>query len=215
MALYCAVDQKLREHTGIVGTVSAGSPQRLQTPPRLELSLSFADDSLDGGLVAEVKRSFEAELAIVGSLGLEFQPSKMELIPCAGDACDADLSFFAAKGIRVNRTQAFELAKVPIGPREFALTCAGKRLRKVSALMDALTALPDRHAAFYVHRFCCSSSRMTYLARTTPRAVIDPALQEFDAKARDTFEAISGLSLSDRRWDQCKLGVQKTGLGCQ
>ena len=71
----------MREHTGVVDTVSMDAPDKLSPPVNLDLSASFADDGYDGGDVPELRRSLEAELTVVYSLGLEFQMSKMQLTP--------------------------------------------------------------------------------------------------------------------------------------
>ena len=86
-------------------------------------------------------------------------------------------------------------------------------MKKIRALMEELPELPDKHAAFAIFRNSCSSSRMAYLSRTTPRDLIAGHLKEFDALSKSTFEAISNIAVTERQWLQAKLSPSKTGLG--
>jgi len=56
MALYCLVDHQLRERSEIVSAAPQAPGQQLQPASSVELSASFADDSVDGGEAAEVQR---------------------------------------------------------------------------------------------------------------------------------------------------------------
>ena len=87
---------------------------------QLELSASFADDSNDGGEATEVQRSLQAEMGVAAGLGMEFQFDKMQVSPCAGSECTADLSWFESLGVGINTSQCIEIAKTPIGTPEFA-----------------------------------------------------------------------------------------------
>ena len=213
MALYCCVDQQLREHTGIVQATTPGVAAPLPEPVRLELSISFADDSNDGGTASEVQRSLEAELRVAGSLGLECKFSEMQVSPCAGHGCTADLSWCIRQGIAINYTQCVEIAKAPIGTTEFAAACVEKRMAKICLLMAELSELPDKHAAIAIHRSSCNGSRMAYLSRTTPGDLIAPQLREFDTLKKATFEAITAVAVNDRQWRQAALSSSKAGLG--
>ena len=109
--------------------------------------------------------------------------------------------------------QCIEIAKTPIGTPEYATTSVEKRMEKIRALMEELPEVPDKHAAFAIFKNSCSSSRMAYLTRTTPRDLIAGHLKEFDTLYKATFEAILAIVVTERQWMQAKLSSSKAGLG--
>ncbi len=96
-----------------------------------------------------MQRNLEAELSPAGSLGPEFELSKIEVTPCDGSASSVDLSWFRQKGININLSQCFDVAEVPVGSRAYAAACAEKRLQKAEALMKARCHAPAARRLFH------------------------------------------------------------------
>ena len=56
---------------------------------------------------------------------------------------------------------------------------------------------------------------MRYLARTTLKEMCGAAFQQFDTAVRSALVQITGLELSDARWQQVALRAGSGGLGLQ
>ena len=79
-------------------------------------------------------------------------------------------------------------------------TCA-----KLSKAVDAIAELPKSHIAFHLLRNCASACKVNHLARSTPKALLDPVLKDFDQRQRTALERISACRLTDDQWTQAQL----------
>ena len=215
MACHAVVQRALLEAWGIVPVdprTTAVVPV-LSPPARLDMCPMFADDGFLAGPSGEVLRALKHIQPIMPGLGLRF--SMLEAIPAAGLNNAIDLEPFRAAGCTCNETGNFEVLKSPVGAETWCHEYAGKRAGKAIKALEAVSALPDRHAAYYLMKWSCNAGQLNYLARTTPRDRCEPALQAFDDQMRESFMKVTGLPFDDAQWAQAMEAAKKAGLGSQ
>ena len=99
----------------------------------------------------------------------------------------------------------------PIGSSSFCDTFQQKKLDKAGNILSAISELPDPRCALFLLRY--QTSRMDYIARTTPLDSCKSALERFDSGSRACFEHVIGISTSDSQWAQAALPSRHSGLG--
>lgn len=216
-ACHGVVQRSLPEAAGLVAVDSRTLPAGPELSPAADLDLApgFADDGYLGGRSAEVLRTLAHWRAVMPALGLRF--SRLEVVPAAGAATAVNLDSFRALGGEVNLTQCFETVQAPVavGPdaADFYQRFGEVRAKKAAATVREIAALPDRHVALHLLRQAGDFCRVTYLARTTPSAVVSRGLELYDQEVRAALERLTTNRLEDHAWEQAKQPGRNAGLG--
>ena len=216
-ACHGVVQRSLPEAAGLVAVDSRTLPAGPELSPAADLDLApgFADDGYLGGRSAEVLRTLAHWRAVMPALGLRF--SRLEVVPAAGAATAVNLDSFRALGGEVNLTQCFETVQAPVavGPdaADFYQRFGEVRAKKAAATVREIAALPDRHVALHLLRQAGDFCRVTYLARTTPSAVVPRGLELYDQEVRAALERLTTNRLEDHAWEQAKQPGRNAGLG--
>ena len=194
-ACHGVVQRSLPEAAGLVAVDSRTLPAGPALSPAADLDLApgFADDGHLGGRSAEVLRTLAHWRAVMPALGLRF--SRLEVVPAAGAATAVNLDSFRALGGEVNLTQCFETVQAPVavGPdaADFCQRFGEMRAKKAAATVREIAALPDRHVALHLLRQAGDFCRVTYVARTTPSAVVSRGLELYDQEVRAALERLT------------------------
>ena len=158
-----------------------------------DLRLGFLDDFTLGGPADKVAADVAEIVWVGGSMGLELNTSKSELIAHQELLVnDSTLQSF----MRVNVSDASLLgAPGPVLDNTWSDLCealdrAGDRLCRVSC-QDALILL----------RSCLSAPKVLHILRCSP-SVSHPSLQLFDSLLRSALQRICNSDFSDSQWLQ-------------
>ena len=210
-ACHAVVQRLLHEALGLAEPMpgSAVTVPALQPAAQLDLAPDFADDGFLAGSAPEVLRSLRHLQRVMPGLGLHFSSA----LPVALRNIMSTGRLLWLQDARCRRLGNFEILKSPVGEADFCRNfCDGVAIRQ-GAVVDSIGQLPDPHVAFYLLRSSGNSSRMLYLARTTPKEMCGAAFQQFDAAVRSAFVQTTGLELSDASWRQAALRAGSGGLG--
>ena len=151
--------------------------------------------------------------AAARQVGLELNPSKCEVVTCAGPDSCVDMRAFPA-GVRVNSSGAFSFLGAPVGPPAYceAFTMA-ERVEKARPLLRELATLPDTQTGLLLLRHCASFCRIAYSSRVTPPGLHRDSLEAFDSDVRKCLEHMCTGPLTAEAWAQATLGTSVGGLG--
>ena len=182
---------------------------RIDPPVALDLAALYADDGILAGPQSEVLRAIQHLQAVLPRVGLLF--SKLEVVAAAPNGGSLDRAAFEACGVTINPIGNTQIMKSPIGSPDFTEAYSRQRVAKIVDVYKSLSALPSRHAAFYLARY--QGSRLTYLARTTPLSACGAALRMADAATQAFVQALMGHDIDDTLWQSASLPVRLGGLG--
>ena len=178
----------------------------------LQLVFSFLDDLVLAGEQHAVAGAFHAFKSSALNIGLEFNTSKCEVIPAAGDKATLDHGLFPSD-ITFRDEGNFELLGGPIGTEEFCNSHTQERVDKALVLLKALGELPDPQVALTLLRQCAAFSKLVYSLRVVPHKSHIKALENYDNAVRDCFDSFMCCSLSDEEWSLARLSTKMGGLG--
>jgi hypothetical protein len=174
----------------------------------------FSDDSYCGGNWADVLALFQAEVALAGKFGLNFDLGKCRLVVPSGAGFTGDLRGFQALGVSIEMSPNVIALQAPVmGSQDFLQSFCDKKLQDLQATLEALASLQHAHARLYLLRSCLTSSRVQYLMRVCPPDMISPLLEGYDLLLREHLGRLVGQELSDEQWKQAQLPSGMGGLG--
>ncbi|CAE8614264.1 unnamed protein product [Polarella glacialis] len=104
---------------------------------------------------------------------------------------------------------SYDLHDLPALVEDFCMKQSAKQVK----VLQQLGQLEDPQVAYYLLRWSCNSSRMNYMARTTPAAGCSDGLRLFDKATEAAFRSVTGLPLTQQQWTQATFGVKDGGLG--
>ena len=185
----------------------------LQGPPT-EFEPEFADDGFSGGTLLSVWASFEQERALAAKYGIRFDFAKTTLYLLAGEHFEGDLRPFRELGIRIVTGCDVRMLQVPVAgkPEHFA-TWQRDAQQELSKAFEAVEQLPHRHVAFHLLQQCFGFNKISYYCRSIPRSCIEPFLDWYALRMRESFSHILGSDVSDAQWQQAALPPKLGGMG--
>ena len=133
----------------------------------LQLVFSYLDDLILAGEQHIVAGAFHFLKSAASRIGLEFNMSKCEVIPAAGQGATITRDLFPDNVIfRVDSN--YELLGGPIGSDEYCNQHTQTRVNKAMELLKALGELPDPQVALLLLRHCASFGKLVYSLRVVP-----------------------------------------------
>jgi hypothetical protein len=168
----------------------------------------YLDDGVFCGRAAQVRAALGAIQELGPSFGLHLHLEKCVLLN-AGTA-EVPSGLFPRE---LSVVTELSLLKSPIGSDLYCEEAALAKVNSLQAGLDRVASMADAHTAFRILAVCCGSSKVTWLARTTPPGSIRGALHEFDARVRSAFGAVMRTALSPAQWEQASLGPASGGMG--
>ena len=178
----------------------------------LQLVFSYLDDLILAGSQQEVSGAFHSFKSTASQIGLDFNTSKCEVIPAAGNYASLDRSLFPVD-ISFRDDGNFELLGGPIGSEEFCNNHTQERVDKAVELLAALGELPDPQVALTLLRQCAAFGKLVYSLRVVPHRSHSTALHSYDNAVRDCLESFMCLSLSEKEWSLALLSTKMGGWG--
>ena len=145
-------------------------------------------------------------------IGLEFNTSKCEVIPAAGNKATLDQTLFPGD-VTFRSDGNFELLGGPIGSDAFCNSHTQKRVDTAVDILTALGELPDPQVALTLLRQCAAFGKLVYSLRVVPHRKQVAALHHYDSAVRDCVEAFMCCSFSDTEWSLAQLSTKMGGLG--
>ena len=145
----------------------------------LQLAYSYLDDFILAGDQLAVAHAFQFIKDLSLQIGLEFNTTKCEVIPSAGEKAHINKSLFPVD-IIYRDDGNFDLLGGPIGSDTFCNEHTKKRVEKATEVLDALGELPDPQVALILLRHCASFSKLVYSLRVVPHQKHSMALRDFD-----------------------------------
>ena len=166
-----------------------------------EFEPEFADDGFCGGTVDAVLASFRRERELAERYGLRFDLSKTTLYLLAGESFQGDVCAFEQMGIRIVRGRDIQMLQVPVsGTQDFYSRWNQEKMDAFEKEFEAVENLRHSHVAFHILQQCLSFSKLSYICRTTPRAIIEPLLSWYGDQIHLCFSRILGRAIMDRQW---------------
>ena len=178
----------------------------------LQLSYSYLDDLILAGEQRAVAWFFNFIKAAASKIVLEFNMSKCEVIPAAGNNATLQKDLFP-NNVIFRDNGNFELLGGPIGSNEFCNQHTQERVDKASELLTALGELPDPQVALTLLRHCASFGKLVYSLRVVPHYKHSTALRNYDNAVRDCIESFLCCSFTDSEWSLASLSTKMGGLG--
>ena len=178
----------------------------------LHLVFSYLDDLILAGEQHAVAGAFHYLKVAAAKIGLQFNTSKCEIIPAAGQDALITKSLFPDNVI-FKEDSNYELLGAPIGSKEFCNLHTQKRVDKALDLLRALGELPDPEVALVLLRHCASFGKLVYSLRVVPHYKHSTALHSFDNAVRDCIESFLCCSFTDSEWSLAGLSTKMGGLG--
>jgi hypothetical protein len=208
---HALVQRAAMESLGLVPT-EIGTTELLpvmEPPASLDVAALFADDGILAGPQLEVLRSVQHLQIVMPKVGLTF--SKLEVSSAVVGGAMLDQAAFEASGISVNSSGNTLVMKSPIGDEDFTQEYARGKAAKLANVYVELAQLPSRHVAFHLGKY--QSSRLNYLARTTPKDACGDAFERADSATRAFVEALTGQDVAQSHWETASLPIRHGGLG--
>ena len=131
------------------------------TDEGLQLTYSFLDNSILAGEQHIVAGAFHSFKRAALQIGLEFNTSKCEVIPAAGDKATLDQTLFPGD-VTFRSDGNFELLGGPIGSDAFCNSHTQKRVDTAVDILTALGELPDPQMALTLLRQCAAFRKLVY-----------------------------------------------------
>ena len=178
----------------------------------LELVYSFLDDLALAGEQEAVSRAFRDFKRAALQIDLEFNTTKCEVIPAAGEQATLDKSLFPS-GIIYRNNGNFELLGGPIGTDKYCNDHTQERVDKAVEILTALGELPDPQVALTLLRQCAAFGRLVYSLRAVPHRKHFAALKSYDNAVQDCVESFLCCSFSEEEWTLARLSTKMGGLG--
>ena len=170
----------------------------------LQLIYSFLDDLILAGKQHIVAGAFHSFKRAASQIGLEFNTSKCEVIPAAGDKATLDQTLFPGD-VTFRNYGNFELLGDPIGSDIFCNSHTQKRVDTAVDILTALGELLDPQVALTLLRQCAAFGKLVYSLRVVPHRKQVAALHHYDSAVRDCVEAFMCCSFSDTEWSLARL----------
>ena len=178
----------------------------------LQLAVSYLDDFILAGEQLAVAQAFHYVRDQARRIGLEFNTTKCEIIPTAGNNSQINRTLFPPD-ISYMEDGNFEFLGGPIGSNNFCNSHTSSRVEKAQEVLAALGELPDPQVALTLLRHCSSFSKLVYSLRVVPFQKHKQALQDFDIAIQDCVESFLGCSFSEAEWTLATLSTKMGGLG--
>ena len=135
-------------------------------------------------------------------LGLRF--GKFDLAPASPGGHAINVHEIRRRGWGFVDDGNFEVLRAPVGIVQWSCQYTLRRVGDTLDLYHALARLPGTHAAFSLARY--QLGRLSYMTRTTPRALCAPAMRAADACLRVLVQGwMGGVPLTDDAWVQVTL----------
>jgi ribosomal protein S9 len=158
-----------------------------------------------------VLRSLRHLKQVMPGLGLRF--SSLVVAAAAGANHQIDMAPFLAEGCVEAENGNLEVLKSPVGEESWCQDFCTKQAAKQAKALQQLGSMDDPQVAYYLLRWSCNASRMTYMARTTPASACSNGLRMFDQETEAAFRNVCGLPLTQQQWVQATFRVKEGGLG--
>ena len=209
MACHCVVQRLMFESLGVVAPLAGSSINMpiLSPPADLDLCSGFADDGFLAGRSAEFLRALRHLKSVMPNLGLQF--SSLVVGAAAGEDGQIDFRDFVSEECSVTTSEAeFEILKSRVGSQKFCEEFCEQTGIKKGKIAECIGAIKDPQVAYYLLRWSCNTSRMNYLARTTPFDICKGGLQKFDEAVREAFGTCTALPLTSQQQMQASFKVK-------
>ncbi|CAL4067969.1 unnamed protein product [Meganyctiphanes norvegica] len=178
----------------------------------LQLAFSYLDDLILAGEQSAVAHAFQWLRDLARQIGLDFNTTKCEVIPTAGQNSQIYKNLFPVD-VKYKEDGNFELLGGPIGSSSFCNDHTSNRVEKAMEVLKALGELPDPQVALILLRHCAAFSKLVYSLRIVPHQKHSSALHNFDPTIQDCVETFLGCFFSETEWTLATLSTRMGGLG--